>query len=845
MFVDKFLSRFSISTKVLAFVFPFVLSISAVGLMGLYASGLLQHRMEISNGMMGALSGFRDVSTAMDKFLVEPSEETRSAVSDALTVQQSALQTSLAGLDDTAVGREDLEKAIRATEGIDGRIGGLWDLYQRESELDASIAGGLSALVSAQMELSDEATRLQRAVRNEENEAKAALRQAARLTDGGQFVTSLVNQTMAAGSPERQFPFLTAKLGDLVKTQRKVLSALTGNQGIIGKNFAESIADLRERVQSGDMGPDNADAVKAILRKFRQYAEAFDEASASKTSEAINQFADVDAKVVVAEEVLAGSRKLITGVYDLRIVAEAFRITKDQEGMERIDRQVKLIADNLETLGASIEDKAFFDKLSAHITPALAALKDSSIALVDVSAERKTEYAEANQAIVTAWSNLTTFSDMQKQAAVEERVRANGVSISTTVIGILLAVLGGIALVLTLQRPIAAITGTMRRIADGDLETTIAGEARGDEIGAMARALGIFKNNARAKIEVEAQSEQQRESAEAERRRNDEEKQALDAEIDHAVTKLAAALERLAAGDISFQIEGKFNGRLERLRVDFNLSLQRLRDTMGKITHNVGLIQNNGRQMAGSTGELSKRTEQQAASLEQTAAAVDEITATVRGAAERAKEADSIVGDTKRNADESAVVVGNAISAMGRIEEASRKIEQIIDVIEDIAFQTNLLALNAGIEAARAGDAGKGFAVVAQEVRELAQRSGGAAQEIKGLINSSSEEVATGSTHVKEAGDVLQRISEQIATISQHVNMIATASQEQSAALQEINTSVNYMDQMTQQNAAMVEEATAASHDLANETDDLMVLVRQFRIEAEGVTTRHPSTAAA
>jgi methyl-accepting chemotaxis protein len=205
----------------------------------------------------------------------------------------------------------------------------------------------------------------------------------------------------------------------------------------------------------------------------------------------------------------------------------------------------------------------------------------------------------------------------------------------------------------------------------------------------------------------------------------------------------------------------------------------------------------------------------------------------VRSSAERAHEANQAVSETKRSADSSATVVANAIAAMGRIEDASRQIEQIIEVIDDIAFQTNLLALNAGIEAARAGEAGKGFAVVAQEVRELAQRSAEAAREIKGLINKSTDEVSSGSLLVKETGAVLASISAQIVTVSQHVEMIATASRDQATALHEVNGSVNQMDQMTQQNASMVEEATATSRALATQADTLMMLVEQFRLEPE------------
>ncbi|TCR91166.1 methyl-accepting chemotaxis protein [Rhizobium sp. BK376] len=382
-------------------------------------------------------------------------------------------------------------------------------------------------------------------------------------------------------------------------------------------------------------------------------------------------------------------------------------------------------------------------------------------------------------------------------------------------------------------RPIETLTGTVSRIANGDLSAQVPYIEKKNEFGAIARALSIFRDNAHAKQEMEIRASEQRALSEAERARNDEDKRNLDNQIDFAVTELAAGLGRLSRGDISQTIEKPFVGRLEQLRTDFNGSLSRLQDTLSKISDNARAIQNNSNSMLHSADELSKRTESQAASLEQTAAAVDEITVTVRSSADRAREANQAVSTTKKTADSSGAVVENAISAMGRIEESSQKIEQIIEVIDDIAFQTNLLALNAGIEAARAGEAGKGFAVVAMEVRELAQRSADAAKEIKTLINDSSREVGAGSGLVQETGRVLATISREIITISSHVEVIATAAKDQSAALEEVNGAVNAMDQMTQKNASMVEEATESSRRLAREADDLMALIGQFRLATD------------
>jgi methyl-accepting chemotaxis protein len=380
-------------------------------------------------------------------------------------------------------------------------------------------------------------------------------------------------------------------------------------------------------------------------------------------------------------------------------------------------------------------------------------------------------------------------------------------------------------------RPLGILTGSVETISSGNLDVSVPYLDRKNEFGGIARALAVFRENALSKLQMEIESENRRLETDEERSRRDLEKREMDREIDFAVNAIAAGLGRLSQGDLTQQIETPFTGRLEQLRTDFNGSVTRLQETLCHIRDNAQAIQRNGGRMLSSADALSKRTEAQAASLEETAAAVEEITVTVKSSSGRAQETNRAVAETKKSADSSASVVANAIAAMGRIEDASHQIEQIIEVIDDIAFQTNLLALNAGIEAARAGDAGKGFAVVAQEVRELAQRSANAAKEIKTLIDKSTREVSTGSALVQETGAVLASISKQIVAISQHVEMIATASRDQSSALQEVNGSVNQMDQMTQQNASMVADTTNASRELADEADMLMTLVKQFSLE--------------
>jgi len=296
-----------------------------------------------------------------------------------------------------------------------------------------------------------------------------------------------------------------------------------------------------------------------------------------------------------------------------------------------------------------------------------------------------------------------------------------------------------------------------------------------------------------------------------------------------SVDDVAAGLTALAEGDLTARIERPLIPGLDRLRLDFNNSLDKLQAAMATVGENTNAIAAGSKEIQSASDNLAKRTEQQAAAVEETAAALEEITQTVTDSAKRADEAGSLVARTKAGAEKSGEVVKSAINAMGQIESSSREISNIIGVIDDIAFQTNLLALNAGVEAARAGEAGKGFAVVAQEVRELAQRSANAAKEIKALITTSGEQVRNGVSLVGQTGKALEQIVLEVQDINSNVIAIVEASREQATGLQEINKAVNAMDQNTQQNAAMVEETTAASHSLARESETLRNLLSQFR----------------
>ena len=303
----------------------------------------------------------------------------------------------------------------------------------------------------------------------------------------------------------------------------------------------------------------------------------------------------------------------------------------------------------------------------------------------------------------------------------------------------------------------------------------------------------------------------------------------------HAVEELGAALERLSQCNIRVTLDKPFVGEFESLRRDFNKSIAEFQKTLENVLGQTGDLTRSSQEVSEASVNLAERSREQAVALEETSAALEEITATVRSSTENMKETRMLVHSARTSTAASTEVVERTVNAMQRIETASREISQIIGVIDEIAFQTNLLALNAGVEAARAGEAGKGFAVVAQEVRELAQRSAGAAKEIKALINNSGSEVLEGVRLVGETGEALKQIDALVRHIDGNVDMIAKAADEQAVGISEINKAVNRLDRMTQENAAMSARTTVISTTLAQGADALAQLVSLFKLNRRTV----------
>jgi methyl-accepting chemotaxis protein len=440
-----------------------------------------------------------------------------------------------------------------------------------------------------------------------------------------------------------------------------------------------------------------------------------------------------------------------------------------------------------------------------------------------------------------------------------------------TAVAALLLIGGAVFFLRRVVSPLGSMTTTMTRIAEGQ-QAQIGYAERGDEIGDMAKALGIFQRNAEEKTRLEAE---ERSRAEAEKTRMAEQRDA-EAVISREIAQFCAAvgegdfsrridlagkdgvfrelsqqmngladtmqgvlrdlgsvLEAVAQGDLTRSAAGSYKGAFAALADAARETVARLRDFAGRLAESADTVKVASAEISSGSQDLAQRTESQAASIEETAASMHEITATVKQNADNAQAASQLAVVARDTAEKGGSVVANAVTAVTQIEDSARRIGDIVSLIDEIAFQTNLLALNASVEAARAGEAGKGFAVVAQEVRALAQRSANASKDIKALITESNAQVKTGASLVNQTGSSLTEIVTAIKKVSDIVAEIAAASREQATGLEQVNTAVGSMDEMTQRNGALVEQTSASAQNLASQGRQLSDLVGFFRTGGE------------
>jgi methyl-accepting chemotaxis protein len=491
---------------------------------------------------------------------------------------------------------------------------------------------------------------------------------------------------------------------------------------------------------------------------------------------------------------------------------------------------------------------------------------------------RATEMMVAAAPVTTLAGNWAVVAVMATGEVLAPVVNMRNMMLAIGAALLVVVALAGWLFSRSITKPITRLTATMDDLAQGNLDVEVKGADRTDELGAMARAVEVFRENGQKVTQLTEAEAAQSIARRADRaammqslqrsfgdvvdaaiagdfsRRVDA--QFPDAElnglaksvnslvetVDRGLGETGKVLAALAETDLTLRVHGEYEGAFARLKADTNAVAQKLGEIVGQLRNTSGALKTATGEILSGANDLSERTTKQAATIEQTSAAIEQLAATVLDNAKKAEAATTQAQAVTRTAEAGGTVMAEANDAMERITQSSAKISNIIGLIDDIAFQTNLLALNASVEAARAGDAGKGFAVVAVEVRRLAQSAASASSDVKALIEQSANEVRGGSRLVSDAADKISSMLGAIRDNTAALEAISADSRKQALSIEEVSTAVQILDEMTQHNAALVEETNAAIEQTEAQASELDRIVDIFTL-AE-VPTRAPSRSA-
>ena len=692
----------------------------------------------------------------------------------------------------------------------------------------------------------------------------------------------------------KEYRQIARQSNELGRIQANILTARIGAISFNDSAKADAVEAVRERVQAtieiaegATALFENADAVaivSSIQEDVAAYRQAFDQIVALKDRdiEINNLLFEVGPKMetgmagVMDASFAAGNpaegkaaANTMRGLLMLRLYASRYTTTNDAADAD-------VVVDQITRINRLLDSAAFgrFRSEIAAIKTDLAAYGDAFTELVAVTTEFN-DIFDNTLGVIGPRIADEAESLMQANNTLQDEIgsRASQNIESTVLLAIIVSVLAvaiGTAAVLfvarLISRPITRMTSTMNTMAEGEYDLEVPAQNQKDEIGKMAKAVEVFRQNGIRVREMSEEEKAREERVRADRAKMMQELQQAFGEVvdaavagdfshrveaqfpdeelnslagsvnnlvetvDRGLAETGSVLAALADTDLTHRVEGDYAGAFEKLKMDTNAVANKLTEIVSQLKETSrGLRSATGEILAGAN-DLSERTTKQAATIEETSAAMEQLAATVAQNAERAEEASVKSRSMSQSAEEGGEVMSQANQAMEQITNSSSKIANIVGLMEDIAFQTNLLALNASVEAARAGEAGKGFAVVAVEVRRLAQSSAEASSEVKQLIEQSGSEVANGSKLVASATEKLKAILEAVIANNELMGGIAKESREQASAITEVNVAVRQMDEMTQHNAALVEETNAAIEQTETQAADLDRIVDIFRI---------------
>lgn len=809
--IDRLLRNRRIVTKVFLFIVPLILLVAGVGFSGYRTADVLNGHMTTTRAAIETIGDFEDLSASLRDFAAKPD-------ADSLTTLRASIERQATGVAalSLSLDRQDQDR-IRSVSLLAGdltaRTDALWAIRAAQVTTTTSITGALDGIAAQAAGVGKQIENLQKAFESKERFAKSALFDAYAFRAIAKRVQGLREAIQSAGDDAAVTS--TSIFASLLKQEfGKVASMLSNNTSLEKMKPVQAAAEEISAIYASAVETqEKARLIRAASTKLGLFQESLQTDTMTKASDAATVFVDLEAELSNLRSGLAQVGLALQSIDALRLHMERFLAQPNEAG------RAALVAD-IEALRASGAKVSELSSATRDFAPKLGPFLDT----LDVATrEAITQAADwnrgrgaAQEAVTAGMAALKSFVASAQEVGKADSDRSTEISVIAMVAGTLLAIIGGLMLVETLRGPLRRVTEIMKRLAGGDLQVQIEGKERRDEIGEMVRSLTVFRDAALANIRLEQE-------AATERTR-------VASEQGQALSALSMVLGELAEGNLERTMDEALADHFIEMARTYNQAVNTLRGTLAEVRSTAGEIDDGTGNLASSADDLARRTEQQVVALEESSHALRRLGEIVRSTAESARQTSASVNEAEEFAVRSGEIVARAVSTMGEISRSSEEIGTIIGVIDQIVFQTNLLALNASIEAARAGEAGKGFAVVAQEVRDLARRCAGAAQEIRRLIAASAAQVENGVQYVEQTGSALSEIITHVSDVRQLVSRISRATDEQSTGISDVTRAVQEAELITQRNASMVVENNSEIQGLRKRVETLSAKIDHFKV---------------
>jgi methyl-accepting chemotaxis protein len=827
-FIDRLLQSRRIVTKVLLFVVPLVLLIAGVGLAGYYTANMLNGHMTVTRATIENIADFDRLQSSLQNFSESPDEATLAALQPSIDRQEQGV----AVLDQLLASEEDkvrISVVAQLAPAMRERSETLWTIKEQRDANAAVISSSLDAVKAVTAGVNERLGNLRKKFEGQERFAKSALFESFAYKSIAERIDNLRHAVRNASSDEG-----TAKAAEV--QAQTLLNEFEAVRPLVNEKVMQSMqpvheaaSDLLVLANSDAPAADKAQGLRIAAGGFMRFQSELQQNVLKKSGDAAERFATLENDVTTLRNLLAQVESSLAQVDALQLHMERLRSLLSEEAREAVVADIA----NLRVASAKISElgnaNTTMSSFAADLEAPLGSIEKASSEMLTIETQWHAARSAASETLSAGMAGLQAFIAQAQEVGKEDSERSANLSVVAMVVGTVLAIAGGLMLIETLRGPLKRVTDVMKRLAEGDLDVSIDGRDRRDEIGDMVRSVTVFRDAALENIRLEQEASVSREQSNAASAHRAEERARIAAEQNAALAALSGALTQLAEGNLQQSMDENLADDFVPMAQTYNTAVEALRATLDDVRATTEEIDGGTGNLAASADDLARRTEQQASALEQSSRALRQLSDIVRSTAESAQKTASSVNETEEFAVRSGEVVSRAVGAMGEISRSSEKIATIIGVIDEIAFQTNLLALNAGVEAARAGEAGRGFAVVAQEVRELAQRCAGAAREIKELISASSTQVRSGVHLVEETGEALTRIIGHVSDVRKLVAAISAATSEQSTGITEVTQAVHEVELITQQNAAMVEENNAEIHGLRQRVELLSDKIDRFK----------------